>query len=191
MLRWAGLGVAVDGADESAKIRRPADRAGRVCRKNVSRARWRRFLRGDFRSLAARKSAWIICADRTFPSMAESRRPARLPAARPDARPRPPSQGLGVVGGVVRLCVRPALSPSRRNASSTRRARSSWRSCFALFRAAETGRLRLSDRLHVRNRFRSQADGIAVLSCSRPRRRPRAVQIRSGEPRPYPRWRKP
>ena len=30
---------------------------------------------------------------------------------------------------------------------------------FALFRAAETGRLRLTDRLHVRNRFRSQADG--------------------------------
>ena len=30
---------------------------------------------------------------------------------------------------------------------------------FALFRAAELGRLRLSDRLHVRNRFRSQADG--------------------------------
>ena len=30
---------------------------------------------------------------------------------------------------------------------------------LALFRAAETGRLRLGDRLHVRNRFRSQADG--------------------------------
>ena len=30
---------------------------------------------------------------------------------------------------------------------------------FALFRAAELGRLRLTDRLHVRNRFRSQADG--------------------------------
>ena len=30
---------------------------------------------------------------------------------------------------------------------------------FGLFRAAETGRLRLTDRLHVRNRFRSQADG--------------------------------
>lgn len=30
---------------------------------------------------------------------------------------------------------------------------------FALFRAAETGRVRLTDRLHVRNRFRSQADG--------------------------------
>ena len=30
---------------------------------------------------------------------------------------------------------------------------------FALFRASETGRLRLTDRLHVRNRFRSQADG--------------------------------
>ena len=30
---------------------------------------------------------------------------------------------------------------------------------LALFRAAETGRLRLTDRLHVRNRFRSQADG--------------------------------
>ena len=30
---------------------------------------------------------------------------------------------------------------------------------FSLFRAAETGRLRLTDRLHVRNRFRSQADG--------------------------------
>ncbi len=30
---------------------------------------------------------------------------------------------------------------------------------FALFRAAETGRLRLTDRLHVRNRFRSQGDG--------------------------------
>ena len=31
---------------------------------------------------------------------------------------------------------------------------------FALFRAAETGRLRLTDRLHVRNRFRSQGDGL-------------------------------
>ena len=30
---------------------------------------------------------------------------------------------------------------------------------LALFRAAELGRLRLSDRLHVRNRFRSEADG--------------------------------
>ena len=30
---------------------------------------------------------------------------------------------------------------------------------FGLFRAAELGRLRLTDRLHVRNRFRSQADG--------------------------------
>ena len=30
---------------------------------------------------------------------------------------------------------------------------------LALFRAEETGRLRLTDRLHVRNRFRSQADG--------------------------------
>jgi beta-lactamase class A len=30
---------------------------------------------------------------------------------------------------------------------------------FALLRAAEMGRVRLSDRLHVRNRFRSQADG--------------------------------
>ena len=30
---------------------------------------------------------------------------------------------------------------------------------FGLFRAAEAGRLRLTDRLHVRNRFRSQADG--------------------------------
>ena len=30
---------------------------------------------------------------------------------------------------------------------------------LALFRAAETGSLRLSDRLHVRNRFRSEADG--------------------------------
>lgn len=30
---------------------------------------------------------------------------------------------------------------------------------FALFRAAETGKLKLGDRLHVRNRFRSQADG--------------------------------
>ena len=30
---------------------------------------------------------------------------------------------------------------------------------FALLRAAETGRVRLTDRLHVRNRFRSQADG--------------------------------
>lgn len=30
---------------------------------------------------------------------------------------------------------------------------------LALLRAAETGRLRLTDRLHVRNRFRSQADG--------------------------------
>lgn len=30
---------------------------------------------------------------------------------------------------------------------------------LALFRAAETGRLQLTDRLHVRNRFRSQADG--------------------------------
>ena len=30
---------------------------------------------------------------------------------------------------------------------------------FALLRAAEAGRLRLSDRLHVRNRFRSQGDG--------------------------------
>ena len=30
---------------------------------------------------------------------------------------------------------------------------------FALLRAAESGRVRLSDRLHVRNRFRSQADG--------------------------------
>lgn len=30
---------------------------------------------------------------------------------------------------------------------------------LALFKAHETGRLRLSDRLHVRNRFRSQADG--------------------------------
>ncbi len=30
---------------------------------------------------------------------------------------------------------------------------------FGLFRAEETGRLRLTDRLHVRNRFRSQADG--------------------------------
>ena len=30
---------------------------------------------------------------------------------------------------------------------------------FALFRAEETSRLRLTDRLHVRNRFRSQADG--------------------------------
>ena len=31
---------------------------------------------------------------------------------------------------------------------------------LALFHASETGRLRLSDRLHVRNRFRSQADGM-------------------------------
>ena len=30
---------------------------------------------------------------------------------------------------------------------------------FALLRAAETGRIRLTDRFHVRNRFRSQADG--------------------------------
>ena len=30
---------------------------------------------------------------------------------------------------------------------------------FALLRAAETGRVRLTDRFHVRNRFRSQADG--------------------------------
>ena len=30
---------------------------------------------------------------------------------------------------------------------------------LALFRAAETGRCRLADRLHVRNRFRSEADG--------------------------------
>ena len=30
---------------------------------------------------------------------------------------------------------------------------------LALFRAADTGRLQLTDRLHVRNRFRSQADG--------------------------------
>jgi beta-lactamase class A len=30
---------------------------------------------------------------------------------------------------------------------------------LALFRASEEGRLRLNDRLHVRNRFRSQADG--------------------------------
>lgn len=30
---------------------------------------------------------------------------------------------------------------------------------LALFRAAETGRVQLTDRLHVRNRFRSQADG--------------------------------
>ena len=30
---------------------------------------------------------------------------------------------------------------------------------LSLFRAAETGRLRLTDRLHVRNRFRSQGDG--------------------------------
>lgn len=30
---------------------------------------------------------------------------------------------------------------------------------LALFRTAELGRLRLTDRLHVRNRFRSQADG--------------------------------
>ncbi len=30
---------------------------------------------------------------------------------------------------------------------------------FALYRAAETERVRLTDRLHVRNRFRSQADG--------------------------------
>ncbi|MBE7212112.1 MAG: serine hydrolase [Gluconacetobacter diazotrophicus] len=34
---------------------------------------------------------------------------------------------------------------------------------FALFRAAETGRLRLTDRLHVRNRFRSQGDGSAFF----------------------------
>ncbi len=31
---------------------------------------------------------------------------------------------------------------------------------LALFRGAELGRLRLSDNLHVRNRFRSQADGL-------------------------------
>ena len=31
---------------------------------------------------------------------------------------------------------------------------------LALFRAAELGTLRLGDRLHVRNRFRSQADGL-------------------------------
>lgn len=30
---------------------------------------------------------------------------------------------------------------------------------LALFRAAETGRVQLTDRIHVRNRFRSQADG--------------------------------
>lgn len=40
---------------------------------------------------------------------------------------------------------------------------------LALFRAAETGRVRLSDRLHVRNRFQSQADGGApfFLDASR------------------------
>lgn len=31
---------------------------------------------------------------------------------------------------------------------------------LALFRAVETGRARLTDRLHVRNRFRSQGDGL-------------------------------
>lgn len=39
---------------------------------------------------------------------------------------------------------------------------------FGLFRAAELGRLRLTDRLHVRNRFRSQADGAPFfLSADR------------------------
>ena len=40
---------------------------------------------------------------------------------------------------------------------------------LALFRAAEAGRLRLPDRLHVRNRFRSQADGAPPFFLDRER----------------------
>ena len=40
---------------------------------------------------------------------------------------------------------------------------------LALFRASESGRLRLHDRLHVRNRFRSQADGGAPFFLDRER----------------------
>lgn len=40
---------------------------------------------------------------------------------------------------------------------------------LALFRAAEAGRLRLHDRLHVRNRFRSQAEGAPPFFLDRDR----------------------
>ena len=60
---------------------------------------------------------------------------------------------------------------------------------FALLRAAETGRVRLTDRFHVRNRFRSQADGTPFFSRPTGTAIPTSTRS-SAAPPASSRWRK-